>query len=81
MDQETSSRNRQDIEQILASFRTPFWLEHKKWFVTCEYDIRNSHLYLYSTPVCISSIQYILNSDKISLSTSITSTNNDPSRG
>ncbi|CAF3677673.1 unnamed protein product [Rotaria sp. Silwood1] len=29
-----------DLELIIASFRTPFWIEHKKWFVTCALDIR-----------------------------------------
>jgi hypothetical protein len=48
-----------DFELILASFQTPFWLEHKKWFVTCEYDIDYSGtIHLYSIPICKTSLQY-----------------------
>ncbi|CAF3099962.1 unnamed protein product [Rotaria sp. Silwood2] len=36
----SSKRNYEDIqniESIIAAFRTPFWSEQKRWFVTCEY--------------------------------------------
>ncbi|CAF4673313.1 unnamed protein product, partial [Rotaria socialis] len=32
------------IEDIVESFRTPFWLEEKRWFVACTWDS------LYSVP-------------------------------
>ncbi|CAF1478087.1 unnamed protein product [Rotaria sp. Silwood1] len=32
-----------DLELIIASFRTPFWIEHKKWFVTCAWNDLLNH--------------------------------------
>ncbi|CAF1444846.1 unnamed protein product, partial [Rotaria sordida] len=40
------------IESILAAFRTPFWLEDKRWFITCQLiadNVSNSGLILYSS--------------------------------
>ncbi|CAF2503643.1 unnamed protein product [Rotaria sp. Silwood2] len=62
--------NRTDVELIIASFRTPFWLEYKKWFVTCEYKINLPRsILLYSIPICVSSMVYQSESTIISLST------------
>jgi hypothetical protein len=59
-----------DLELIIASFRTPFWIEDKKWFVICEYTMPRSHnVYLYSIPICKSHIIYVSESKKTSLST------------
>lgn len=44
---------RGNLETIIQSFQSPFWIEHKKWFVGCEYDgspLRK--LQIYSLPVC-----------------------------
>ncbi|CAF4720348.1 unnamed protein product [Rotaria sp. Silwood1] len=62
--------NRADVESIITSFQTPFWLEYKKWFVTCEYKINLPRsILLYSIPLCISSMIYQWESTIISLST------------
>ncbi|CAF1269047.1 unnamed protein product [Adineta ricciae] len=39
-----------DIESMLNRFRTPFWLELKRWYITCEYvkDGNTSNIRLYS---------------------------------
>ncbi|CAF3962302.1 unnamed protein product, partial [Rotaria sordida] len=40
------------IESILTAFRTPFWLEDKRWFITCQLiadNVSNSGLILYSS--------------------------------
>ncbi|CAF0806321.1 unnamed protein product [Rotaria sordida] len=59
-----------DLELIIASFRTPFWIEHKKWFVTCACDIKRSTIvYLYSMPICKSFLTYEIELQKNSLST------------
>jgi hypothetical protein len=68
---------RTDVESIIASFRTLFWLEHKKWWVTCEYHISQPQLVkLYSIPICISSLIYQFESNKFSMSTYDASTDN-----
>jgi hypothetical protein len=49
----------EELELIIASFRTPFWIEHKRWFVTCEYEYDYLHtVSLYSLPICQSSMHY-----------------------
>lgn len=58
-----------DIESIITSFRTTFWLENKKWFVICEFTMASpQQIRLYSIPLCISSLNYEFESEKISLS-------------
>ena len=69
-----------DVESIIASFQTPFWLEHKKWFFTCEYNIDNPRLIkLYSIPICTPSLTYEPESKKIVLSSFNQINNNDMS--
>jgi hypothetical protein len=61
--------NPPDIEGIIASFRTAFWLELKKWFVTCEYNIKSpEQIRLYSMPICVSSLNSKSESTNISIS-------------
>jgi hypothetical protein len=74
------NQNLVDIELIIAPFRSPFWVEYKKWFVICEYRIDSlCQIYLYSIPVCESSMQYEPDSEKISLSTYPKTMDSDPS--
>ena len=74
------NQNPANIELIIAPFRSPFWIEYKKWFVICEYRIRSLYyIYLYSIPVCESSVQYEPDSQKISLSTYPKTMDIDPS--
>ncbi len=59
-----------DLELIISSFKTPFWIEYKKWFVICQ---SKSYPYsfsisLYSIPVCTSWMTYISALNTISLS-------------
>jgi hypothetical protein len=59
-----------DIKSILPSFQTPFWVEHKKWFFTCECgDVWPRFIKLYSIPICVNSLNYESESKKTSLST------------
>jgi len=40
------------LESILTAFRTPFWLEDKRWFITCQIvadNVSNSGLVVYSS--------------------------------
>jgi hypothetical protein len=58
-----------DLQLIIASYQTLFWLEYKHWYVNCDYINDISTLHLYSIPICETKI--MLNSDmnKISCST------------
>jgi hypothetical protein len=59
-----------DPELIVSSFRTPFWIEEKKWFVTCECDLLSETVIrLYSIPICKSYISYTSKSTKMMVST------------
>jgi hypothetical protein len=69
-----------DIKSILTSFQTPFWLEHKKWFFTCEYvELWSKIFKLYSIPMCVTSLTYVPESNKTSLSTFDPTINNNMS--
>jgi hypothetical protein len=67
-----------DVESIISSFKSSFWIEQKKWFVTCEcLEEYPEIIHLSSIPFCTSSIYYVSKSEKISLSTSPMIMNND----
>ncbi|CAF0863818.1 unnamed protein product [Rotaria sordida] len=69
-----------DLELIIDSFRTSFWIEKKKWFVTCEYDMSSPEtIYLYTIPICQSYMNYVSKSETNSLSTYSMIMNNDSS--
>jgi hypothetical protein len=60
---------KEEIEEIIAPFRTSFWIENKKWFVNLERDkcttlnntvyfaLDSSSIDLYTIPICKSSFQ------------------------
>jgi len=56
-----------DIESIITSFRTSFWLE-KRWYVACDYYKDTHELKLYSIPICKPTILYRPTPNKISCS-------------
>jgi len=61
-------QNSPDIQHVIVSFQTPFWLEHKKWFVVCEVDTDTPrYITLYSIPVCVPFWSY--DTKKMSIST------------
>ncbi|CAF4083441.1 unnamed protein product [Rotaria sordida] len=67
----------EDLELIIASFRTSFWIEHKKWFVACAYDnTRSNIIHLYSIPICKSYLNYNIELYKNALCNSTTITSN-----
>jgi hypothetical protein len=72
-------QTRDTLDVLIQSFRSPFWIEYKKWFVACEFntDPLNS-IQLYSIPICKSVLQYQLNAKKVFVSTSTISSYNDP---
>jgi hypothetical protein len=58
-----------DIESLINSFRTPFWLENKRWFVVCYYFKDSAKYSLYSLPICKSNVRFSPQKDKITCST------------
>jgi hypothetical protein len=59
-----------DMESILAPFRTPFWVEKKRWFVACNYQPSTHNIILRSPPPdYMRWFDYKDESKKISLST------------
>ncbi|UJR19351.1 hypothetical protein I4U23_022480 [Adineta vaga] len=67
-----------DIQSLITSYRTPFWLEQNKRFVTCEHS--SDVIKLYPIPLFASSLIYDLNTDKICLFTMSQSIDNGASR-
>ncbi|CAM4802575.1 unnamed protein product [Rotaria magnacalcarata] len=43
-----------NIDYLVDSFRTSFWLNEKRWFIICDYFIQRKAINLYTTPMCIS---------------------------
>ena len=77
-----SNRNDQfdcaDIERIVRSFQTPFWLQLKKWFVTGEYAMNSPQSFqLYSIPKSTLLKQQTFESTTISISTTHKKYNED----
>jgi hypothetical protein len=68
---------RADFELIIASFRTPFWTEHKKWFVTYEYTIFGNMIHLYSIPICKASLRYEPRYNRVSPFICVATTENE----
>ena len=58
-----------NIQSYLQSFRTPFWIEDKHWYVTCDYIKSSSIVRLYTLPICNTSFTYHDHSKKVSDST------------
>ena len=58
-----------EIQTLVSSFRTPFWLEVKQWFITCYYFKSSSSYCLYSLPICKSNVKLFANKDKLFYST------------
>jgi hypothetical protein len=73
-----TNRKPEALELIAQSFKTPFWIEHEKWFVICEYSVNCSwKLHVYSITICKSFVYYEAKLDKISTSTSPMVMNDD----
>ncbi|CAF5012834.1 unnamed protein product [Rotaria magnacalcarata] len=48
-----------NINSHIESFRTPFWLNEKHWFVICDYNMQQKIINLYTTPICITKTDYL----------------------
>jgi hypothetical protein len=59
-----------DTESIVNPFRTSFWIETKKWFVTCDHIMRPLCVILYTPSFFDPQFEYNYKSKQISRSTS-----------
>jgi hypothetical protein len=53
-----NNQNIDDVNTVIAPFRTLFWLDNKRWFVTCIHIIRSSMIWLSTTPVDVTNFKY-----------------------
>ena len=60
-----------EIDSVLGSFRSVFWLEEKRWFVTYDYVKQIHQTRFYSIPYPITAFEYHLHAENISFSTSV----------
>ena len=58
-----------DVELIIQPYFTPFWVNVKQWFVTCEYIKDLEELRLYTEPICKTNYIYQFDSNEIVAST------------
>lgn len=58
-----------DVQLLISRFQTPFWLEEKNWFVTCDYIDYLNQVMLYTIPLCSTDFTYECEANKISCST------------
>ncbi|CAF4331540.1 unnamed protein product, partial [Rotaria magnacalcarata] len=42
----------EDLTLMIDRFRTSFWLQEKKWIITCDYFLTRNTINLYTTPMC-----------------------------
>lgn len=63
------NRNSVNIQSYIQSFQTPFWIQRKHWYVTCDYIKTLSVIRLYSLPICNSLFTYYTNFKKITCTT------------
>ena len=69
--------NLRDIRTVISRFQTPFWLEEKHWFVTCDYINYLNQVMLYTTPLCNTDFTFECEANKISYSNILTAVTND----
>ncbi|CAF3041796.1 unnamed protein product [Rotaria socialis] len=59
--------NEEEIEEILDSYRTPFWLIDHQWFTRCHWELDNNKIliYFYTLPYAFSFYSYIFKSSNV----------------
>jgi hypothetical protein len=60
-----------DIDSMIDKFKTPFWLNRKRWFISCNYIPKATRINLYSLPVCETLFLYDLYLSAKSRTTSV----------
>ena len=54
------------LEPFIRPYRTPFWLEEKRWHVTCDYVVSSSIIVVYTVAVRTADMETIVRSDTLS---------------
>jgi hypothetical protein len=54
-----------DLDLLVDQFRSPFWLNEKKWIITCDYFIKHKLINIYTTPKCLVNIKEGLESNNV----------------
>ena len=67
--------NPRDIRTLISRFQTPFWLEEKHWFVTCDYINYLNQVMLYTIPLCTTDFTFECEANQFSYSNLDTMTN------
>jgi len=63
-----SNYRSRNIEILMDSFRTSFWLDKIHCFITCDYIANSRQIMLYTLPICNTHFLYHIDYKKISLS-------------
>jgi hypothetical protein len=58
--------NPPDFNSIIDRFRSPFWLEEKRWFIACDYIPSRSEITIYSIPTFKTNVHKEFNLEQIS---------------
>jgi len=60
--------NEDEINEIIDSYRTSFWLIDHQWFIRCHWALEDNAIwtYMYTLPYTFSLYSYILNSSNVS---------------
>lgn len=58
-----------NVQSLITSFQTPFWIEEKNWFVVCYYFKQSANYSIYSLPICKLNVRFYPHKDKVSYST------------
>ncbi len=67
--------NSVDVSLRMDRYRTPFWIEMKRWSVVCTYEPIMHRIIVYSIPMCLTSFSCISRFRKTSMGASITIAN------
>jgi hypothetical protein len=52
--------NPPNLHTLINPFRTPFWIQEKRWLITCDYVIRLNAIRIYTTPTIINNSDHSL---------------------
>jgi hypothetical protein len=65
----TEIEDSNNVQSLITSFQTPFWIQEKHWFVVCYYFKQSTNYSLYSLPICKLNVRFYPHKDKVSCST------------
>ena len=54
-----NSNNEEQVDEVLDSFRTRFWLDEHRWFVQCDWSPHTQDAYVYTLPLAFSDFEFV----------------------